>query len=72
MLFRSAAIADLGASGLWHSPVVTEVVEAPEWYPAEDYHQGYYRTNPYSGYCQVVIEPKVAKARAKYLERLKA
>lgn len=67
-----AAIAELGASGLWRSPIVTEVVEAPEWYPAEDYHQGYYRNNPYQGYCQIVIEPKVAKARAKYLERLKA
>ena len=67
-----AAIAELGVSGLWRSPIVTEVVEAPEWYPAEDYHQGYYRANPYQGYCQIVIEPKVAKARAKYLERLKA
>jgi peptide-methionine (S)-S-oxide reductase len=67
-----AAIAELGASGLWRSPIVSEVVEAPEWYPAEDYHQGYYRNNPYQGYCQIVIEPKVAKARATYLERLKA
>lgn len=67
-----AAIVELGGSGLWRSPIVTEVVEAPAWYPAEAYHQGYYRANPYQGYCQVVIEPKVAKARAKYLERLKA
>ena len=67
-----ATIARLGASGLWSAPIVTEVVEAPEWYPAEDYHQGYYRNNPYQGYCQIVIEPKVAKARTKYLERLKA
>lgn len=67
-----AAIEELGASGLWRSPIVTEVVDAPTWYPAEDYHQGYFRTNPYQSYCQVVIEPKVAKARSKYLERLKA
>lgn len=65
-------IAELGQSGLWRDPIVTEVVEAPTFFPAEDYHQGYYRTNPYQPYCQIVIEPKVAKARAKYLEKLKA
>ena len=67
-----AAIAELSTGGLWRDPVVTEVVEASEWFPAEDYHQGYFRNNPYQGYCQIVIEPKVAKARSKYLERLKA
>ena len=65
-------IAELGTSGLWRDPIVTEVLEAPTFFPAEDYHQGYYRTNPYQPYCQIVIEPKVAKARAKYLEKLKA
>ena len=42
------------------------------FYPAEDYHQNYYVDNPYQGYCRVVIAPKVAKFRQKYLAKLKA
>ena len=42
-------------------PVVTEIVEAPVFYPAEDYHQDYYRKNPDKGYCEVVIRPKLRK-----------
>jgi peptide-methionine (S)-S-oxide reductase len=41
------------------------------FYPAEDYHQEYYRTNPYQPYCQAVIAPKVAKFRKHYFDRLK-
>jgi peptide-methionine (S)-S-oxide reductase len=59
------------ASPLWPSPIVTEVVEAPEFFPAEGYHQGYYRANPWQPYCQIVVAPKVTKARAKFMERLK-
>ena len=65
-------IQDLEAQRLWSNPIVTEVVPLDTFYPAEDYHQGYYRKNPYQGYCQVVIAPKVAKFRARYLQRLKA
>ena len=36
-------------SGKWKAPVVTEVVKASEWYPAEDYHQDYLQKNP-NGY----------------------
>ena len=42
-------------------PVVTEIVEAPVFYPAEDYHQDYYRKNPNEGYCTFVIRPKLKK-----------
>lgn len=64
-------IAELGASGVWPRPVVTEVKPLGEFYPAEEYHQGYYRRNPEEGYCQVIIAPKVAKIRRKYAARLK-
>ena len=44
-----AAIETVNASKKWKAPVVTEVVEAKEFYPAEDYHQDYLQKNP-SGY----------------------
>lgn len=65
------AIAELGAAGLWGNRIVTEVTPAPAFYPAEDYHQEYFRRNPNQGYCQMVIAPKVAKFRKQYLARLK-
>ena len=42
-------------------PVVTEIVQAPDFYPAEDYHQDYYVKNPNQGYCSFVIRPKLKK-----------
>jgi peptide-methionine (S)-S-oxide reductase len=65
-------IRDLEAEAVWENPVVTQVVPFTEFYPAEDYHQEYYRNNTGQPYCQVVIAPKVAKFRRKYLEKLKA
>ena len=44
-------------------PVVTEIVEAPVFYPAEDYHQDYYKKNPNEGYCTFVIRPKLKKLK---------
>jgi len=41
--------------------VVTEIVSAPKFYPAEDYHQDYYAKNPDQGYCSFVIRPKLKK-----------
>jgi peptide-methionine (S)-S-oxide reductase len=48
------------------------VAPASEFYPAEEYHQDYFRRNPGQGYCRAVIAPKVAKFRKEHLERLKA
>jgi peptide-methionine (S)-S-oxide reductase len=64
-------IADLSASGTWDSPIVTEVTPLAQFYPAEDYHQGYYRQNPTQGYCRAIIAPKVAKFRKHFLAKLK-
>ena len=41
------------------------------FYPAEGYHQNYFERNQYQPYCQIVIAPKVAKVRERYLARLK-
>jgi peptide-methionine (S)-S-oxide reductase len=65
-------IAELEDEGVWPNPIVTEVTEAGPFYPAEDYHQDYYVNNSYQPYCQVVINPKLAKFRQKYAARLKS
>lgn len=54
-------ITELAASGVWDQPIVTEVKPFAEFYPAEEYHQQYYRKNPEQPYCQLVIAPKLAK-----------
>jgi peptide-methionine (S)-S-oxide reductase len=64
-------IAELNTEKIWDDPIVTEVVPAESFYPAEDYHQEYFRRNPNQGYCRMVIAPKVAKFRKEYLARLK-
>ena len=46
-------------------PIVTEISPLTKFYPAEGYHQDYYRSNPNQGYCRVVIKPKVDKFEKK-------
>ena len=65
-------IAALERDQVFDAPIVTEVAPASEFYPAEEYHQDYFRRNPGQGYCRAVIAPKVAKFRKEHLERLKA
>ncbi len=65
------AITDLGDSGTWERPIVTQVVPFESFYPAEEYHKDYFARNPRQPYCQAVVAPKVAKFRQKYLARLK-
>ena len=48
-------------SGHFTTPIVTEIVPAGPFYPAEDYHQEYYRLNKRAPYCQAVIRPKLRK-----------
>ncbi len=65
-------ITEITREGLWPRPIVTEVTAFEAFYPAEEYHQEYFARNPYQGYCQAIIAPKVAKFRKMYVERLKA
>jgi len=67
----AATIAELSAAGVWDDPIVTELAPLTEFYPAEEYHKDYFRRNPNQSYCRVVIAPKVAKARSKFLAKLK-
>jgi peptide-methionine (S)-S-oxide reductase len=64
-------ISELTARRIWDGPIVTEVEPLTEFYPAEDYHQGYYRQNPNQPYCQATITPKVSKLRAQYAAKLR-
>jgi peptide-methionine (S)-S-oxide reductase len=64
-------IAELNAAHIWDRPIVTQVVPAPTFYKAEDYHQEYFRNNPTQGYCQAVVAPKVAKLRKHFAALLK-
>jgi peptide-methionine (S)-S-oxide reductase len=47
------------------SPIVTELVPFKAFYPADDYHQDYYRNHPDADYSQMYIEPKVRKLKQK-------
>lgn len=67
-----AVIAELSRSGAFAQPIVTELSPFTVFYPAEAYHQEYFRNNGRQPYCQIVIAPKVAKFRKQYGERLKA
>lgn len=64
-------IAEIEASEIWPDPIVTEVTALSEFYPAEDYHQRFYARNQGNMYCQVVINPKVAKLRASFADKLR-
>ena len=66
-----AVMRELAERKVHGAPLVTELEPFREFFPAEAYHQGYYRRNPAQGYCRVVISPKLAKFRAKWAPRLK-
>jgi peptide-methionine (S)-S-oxide reductase len=64
-------IAELNAARIWDNAIVTEVAPFQAFYPAEGYHQGYFRANPRQPYCQAVVGPKVAKFRKQFAGKLK-
>lgn len=66
-----AVIASITKQQLYERPIVTEVVPAMAWYEAEAYHQEYFARNPFQGYCQFVVGPKVAKFRKQFASRLR-
>jgi peptide-methionine (S)-S-oxide reductase len=56
---------------VWDAPIVTELAEAPVFYKAEAYHQDYYINNPMQSYCAFVVEPKVAKFRKYFGDKVR-
>ena len=67
-----ALIAEMAQSGVYHQPIVTEVLPLANYWPAEDYHQDYFARNPHQGYCMAVAAPKVAKFRKTFARLVKA
>ena len=64
-------IRELERTNVWENPIVTEVAPLQIFYPAEDYHQDYYKQNSDKQYCRIMIEPKVAKLRKYFMDKLK-
>ena len=58
------------AQAHWDDPIVTAVAPLGRFWPAEEEHDDYFARNPQNPYCAVVVAPKVAKARKKFLEKL--
>ena len=54
-------VADLTARQVWADPLVTEISPATSFYPAENYHQEYFRNHAQQPYCQHVVAPKLSK-----------
>lgn len=63
--------ARLEADRVFSRPIVTTIIPAVQFTPAEDEHQDFYAKNPEQPYCQVVIDPKIAKLRARFSPYLK-
>jgi len=61
----------LNNSKIWKDPIVTEITKYTNFYPAEDYHDDYYKNNPNAGYCNFVITPKIEKFRKIFSDKLK-
>ena len=62
---------DLKVSGVYNSPIVTEVLPLQNYWPAEDYHQDFFARNPYQGYCLAVAAPKVQKFKKTFARLVK-
>ena len=56
---------------VWDKPIVTQLAPAETFYPAEDYHQEFFKRNPHQGYCMAVVSPKLSKFRKNFTAKLK-
>jgi peptide-methionine (S)-S-oxide reductase len=61
-------VEELKHDQVYKDPIVTEIIMAPTFYRAEDYHQNYYVTHPYQGYCVGVVAPKLDKFRKNFAQ----
>jgi peptide-methionine (S)-S-oxide reductase len=64
-------IAEVAAQKVWPGMIVTQTEPLTVFYAAEPEHHDYFARNPFTGYCQAVVGPKLAKFRKTFSERLK-
>jgi peptide-methionine (S)-S-oxide reductase len=57
---------------IWPAKIVTEIAPLGEYFPAEPEHDNYFARNPYAGYCQAVVAPKVVKVRKAFADKLRS
>jgi peptide-methionine (S)-S-oxide reductase len=67
-----AVMQEITEAGVYDAPIVTQIAPLTHFWPAEDEHDDYFNRNPWSGYCQAVVAPKVRKFRKHFADRLKA
>ncbi len=63
-------MSEVESSGVWGSPLVTELTPFEAFYQAEDYHDDYYENHRNQPYCRVVIDPKLSKLRKDFEDKL--
>lgn len=61
----------LDESAVFDAPIVTTIEPLTVFYPAENYHNNYYKNNPAQPYCYYVIKPKVDKLKKVFADKLK-
>lgn len=66
-----AVMGEIAAAGIWRNKLVTQLEPFTVFYEAEEEHHDYFAQNPWTGYCQVVVAPKVSKFRKQFTDRLK-
>ncbi len=64
-------IMDLNRQAIFQNKIVTQLEELKTFFPAEDYHQEYFKKNPGNPYCQYSIPPKKKKILEKFPDYLK-
>lgn len=62
---------ELDSAGVFGAPIVTQIEPFDKLYPAERYHQNYFKQNPKVAYCAMLIQPKMEKFRKVFSDKLK-
>lgn len=64
-------VIEINAVQIWNAPIVTQIESFKTFYPAEEYHNNYFKRNSEQSYCKLVIAPKITKLRRNYRQKLK-
>lgn len=62
---------ELDKSGAFDNPIVTAVEPLTNYFPAENYHQNYFKNNPNQPYCYFVVRPKVEKFQKAFAKKIR-